>query len=73
MLSGESLPFIKALGFSSKRQLLDRLNEIKSGAAELAAPDNLIVREMTEACIQDVSDCPEKELLRLKKYCNGKR
>ncbi len=72
MIGGESMPFIKAISFTTKQQLLNKLNNIKSGAADLAAPDNLIVREMTEMCIQDVSACGEAELLRLKKYLNGR-
>jgi hypothetical protein len=68
MISGESFPFVKALDFATKEQLLNRLQGIKSGAAELAAPDNAIVREMTEACIREIAVCSETELLRLKRY-----
>jgi len=73
MVGGESLPFIKAINFTTKAQLLHKLQAIKAGAAELAAPDDLIVAEMAEACIQEVAACPEAELLGLKKHLKKMR
>jgi hypothetical protein len=73
MVSGESLPFIKALDFTTKEQLLNMLKGIMADAAELAAPDNRIVREMTDLCIQEISVCPKPELLALKRYLTNKK
>ncbi|MDR3319241.1 MAG: hypothetical protein LBS99_07350 [Clostridiales bacterium] len=67
-VSGEAMPFVEALDFNSKRQLLDRLNGIKKSAAGLPEPDRTIVGEMTAASIEEIADCDERELLAYKRY-----
>ena len=67
ILSGETLPFIEAIKFESKQQLLDKLNRILLSADTLTAPDNLIVKEMINSAIEEIEVCAEHELIRLKK------
>jgi hypothetical protein len=73
MISGESVPFVKALDFADKEQFLEKMRGIKSDAAALAAPDNAIVREMAEMCIREISVCPETELLGFKRYLKNQK
>jgi len=67
-LSGEALPFVEAITFNSKRQLLNGLKAIKKNAAGLTEPDKTIVVEMTSASIEEIAHYPETELLELKEF-----
>jgi len=68
MVSGETLPFVEAIEFTEKKQLMERLKEIKKSAAGLPEPDKTIVEQMVTAGIQEIADCPERDLLDFKRY-----
>ena len=72
-ISGETLPFVEAISFNSKRQLLDGIEAIKKNAAGLPEPDCTIVVEMTTASIEEIAYYPEPELLELKAYLTKRR
>jgi len=62
------MPFVEALDFDSKGQLLEKLYGIKKKAAGLPQPDRKIVEEMTAVSIDEIIDCDEQELLKFKQY-----
>lgn len=68
MMGGESTAFIEALEFHSKKQLLYKLHRIKDNAASLTPIDKQIVTEMVASCLQEVTYCDEKELMKFKRY-----
>lgn len=72
-ISGETLPFVEALEFNSKRQLLDGINAIKKTAEKLTEPDRTIVMEMTAAGIAEIENCAESGLLEFKRYLANRR
>jgi hypothetical protein len=67
-VSGETMPFVEAIAFSTKKQLTGRLKEIQKRAAGLPEPDRTIVYEMTAAALQEITDCRESDLLDYKRY-----
>ncbi|MCL2369682.1 MAG: hypothetical protein FWC80_00400 [Firmicutes bacterium] len=68
MISGETMPFVEALDFGSKDELLEKLQDIKKRASGLSQPDRLIVEEMIMASIEEIEYCDEHELLNFKQY-----
>ena len=68
VISGEAFPFVKALDFESKRELLDSLEKIKKDAAALPEPDRAIVTEMADAAIDEITAAPEDTLMELKRF-----
>lgn len=73
MISGEVAPFVEAIDFTSKRQLMYKLHRIEERAAKLSGLDREIVGEMIAAALCEIAFTPEKELLRYKRYVEYKR
>ena len=68
ILSGETYPFVKALDFNSKEQLIQKLNKMRKSAAELPEPDRSIVEEMTEASVEEIIGVGEDDLMEFKDF-----
>lgn len=73
MISGEIAPFIEAVDFTSKRQLMYKLHRIEEKADTLRPLDRQIVGEMVAAALCEIAFIPERELLRFKRYVNYKK
>ncbi|GHU97968.1 hypothetical protein FACS1894211_00870 [Clostridia bacterium] len=67
-LSGETLNIIGLIDFNGKAELYKKLSDISGKAAELSEPDRTIVREMTQAAVQEILHCDDRELTDYKQY-----
>jgi hypothetical protein len=68
MLSGETLNFIGYIDFESKTEIYEKLSEMNKKAAGLSEPDRTIVKEMTQAAMQEILYCDADELTDYKGY-----
>ena len=68
VISGEAFPFVEALEFDSKEQLVEKLEQVKMGAVNLPEPDRTIVEEMVDATMDEIAYCAEAALMELKHY-----
>lgn len=73
MLSGEILPIIEAIEFSTKTELLEKLRSMRDSAGNLAPADRRILKDMLGVAIQEVYFTPGRELMRFKSYLEYKK
>lgn len=67
-MSGEVMPIIEAIDFTTKTELLTKLRVMRDSAGKLQKEDRRIVKDMLGVAIQEVYFTPGKELMRLKHY-----
>ncbi|MDR2634690.1 MAG: hypothetical protein LBC13_01770 [Clostridiales bacterium] len=68
VFSGETLNLIGLIDFNGKTDIYKKLSDINAKAAYLPAPDATIVKEMTEAAMQEIVYCDEREIMDYKRY-----
>jgi hypothetical protein len=68
--SGETLNLVGLIDFKDKAGLYEKLSDINRRAAGLPEPDRSIVKEMTQAAMQEIYYCDERELMDYKRYLN---
>lgn len=72
-MSGEIMPIIEAIDFSTKTELLTKLRAMRDSAGKLAPEDRRVVKDMLGVAIQEVYFTPGKEVMRFKHYVDYKR
>jgi hypothetical protein len=68
MFSGETLNIIGLIDFTDKTEIYEKLSEMNKKAAGLPEPDRTIVKEMTQAAMQEILYCDDGELMDYKGY-----
>lgn len=66
--SGETLNLIGLIEFNNKTEIYDKLSGMNKKAAGLPEPDSTIVKEMTQAAMQEILYCDDRELMDYKRY-----
>lgn len=72
-MSGEVMPIIEAIDFTTKTELLTKLRVMRDSAGKLQKEDRRIVKDMLGVAIQEVYFTPGKELMRFKHYLDYKK
>lgn len=72
-MSGEIIPIIEAVDFSTKTELLTKLRSMRDSTHKLAKEDRRVVKDMLGVAIQEVYFTPAKEVMRFKHYLSYKQ
>lgn len=68
--SGELVPFIDLVEFESKKDLLDKIKQIREEIISLPYFDRETFRKMLAVAVQEIYYTGEEKLLRFKKHLN---
>lgn len=72
-MSGEIMPIIEDIDFSTKTELLEKLRAMRVSAGKLVPEDRCVVKDMLGVAIQEVYFTPGKEVMRFKHYVDYKK
>lgn len=72
-MGGEMAALIESIDFNTKKELLEKLRNMRKSALRLPPRDRLAVKQMIGIGIQQAYFTAEKELLRYKEYLETKK
>jgi len=72
-MSGEIISFLDILEFKSKKELLDKLREIRESTINMDPHEREIIRKMLSVAVQEVYYTGEQKLLKYKNFSSKQK